>query len=169
MNTQITDHLLRGHIFTIECYDPQGRLKWKDTAPNLVVDEGLDELLNRSYNGATVADAVGLTDGTPTIAAGDTMGSHAGWAEVTAYDEAARPALNMGTAASQSIDNSANKANYTISTNGTTIGGAFISTDNTKGGTTGILIAGAAFDAGDKTIDAADTLAVTVTATASSS
>ncbi|GAG46997.1 unnamed protein product, partial [marine sediment metagenome] len=35
----------------------------------------------------------GLTDGTPTPAAGDTMASHGGWTEVVAYDEGVRQTL----------------------------------------------------------------------------
>lgn len=58
------------------------------------------------------------------------------------------------------------KAVFTISSNSTTIGGAFVTTNNTKGGSTGTLYGGGAFSAGDKTIDDNDTLTVTVTLTA---
>ena len=69
---------------------------------------------------------VGLTSATPTVVAGNTMATHAGWTEVTAYDEATRPALTLGSVAAGSVDNSASKARFTISTNGTAIGGAFV-------------------------------------------
>lgn len=143
------------------------RLLFVDANYNLVTDEGETELLNRGYNDTTITDAVGLTDGTPTVDETDTMGSHAGWTEVTAYDEADRPALSMGTASSQSIDNSASPASFSINTDSTTIGGAFVSTDNTKGGTAGILIGVAAADGGDKTLGSGDSLDVTITSTAS--
>lgn len=159
----------RGHIFLFEAYDPNGNLKWREQVHNLVVNEGLDELLDRSYNGATVNDAVGITAGTPTFAAGDTMSSHAGWTEVTAYSETNRQALNMGTPSGQSVNNSSSVAIFSINSDNTTIGGGFITSDNTKGGTAGTLIGGAAFSSGDKTLDSGDTLNVTVTATASSS
>ncbi len=74
-----------------------------------------------------------------------------------------------GAVASQSVDNSGSKASYSINANSTTIGGAFISTDDTKSGTTGILYGGGAFTAGDKSLDDGDTLNVTVTASASAS
>ena len=69
----------------------------------------------------------------------------------------------------QSVDNSASKAVFTVSANDTTIGGAFIATNSTKGGSTGTLYGGGAFTAGDKTIDDGDVLNVTVTASAAAS
>lgn len=155
------------NVYEIECRDRYGNLKWTETIENLVVNEGLDDLLDKYFKGSTYTAAfyVGLTDGTPTFAAGDTMGSHAGWAEVTAYDEAARQDLTLGSVSSQSVDNSASKAQFTINTNATTVGGAFVTTDSTKGGTTGTLYGGGAFSGGDKSTDAGDTLSVTVTLT----
>ena len=157
--------------YDIECYDKNGNLKWSDYFENLVVNEGLDDLLDKYFKGSsyTASFSVGLTDGTPTFAAGDTMSSHAGWAEVTAYDEAARPSLTLGSVSSQSVDNSSSKAAFTISANGTTVGGAFVVTDNTKGGTSGILYGGGSFTAGNKGTDDGDTLSVTVTLTTSAS
>ena len=109
-----------------------------------------------------------LTDGTPTIAAGDTMASHVGWAEVVAYSEGTRPALTLGTVASQSVDNSASKASFSINANSTTIGGAAVTTNGTKSGTTGTLYGAAAFTGGDKSTDSGDSLNVTITLTAAS-
>lgn len=142
--------------------------KWIEEFDNLVVNVGLNDSLDKHLKGAayTAAWFVGLTDSTPTVAAADTMASHAGWVEVTAYDEATRPSLVLGAVAAQSVDNSAAKANFTISANGTVMGGAFITTVNTKGGATGILYGVGAFATGDKTLDDNDILAVTVTCTA---
>lgn len=157
-------------VYTLEAYDKHGNLKWIDVAYNIIPNVGLDDILNKYYKGSgyTAAFYVGLTDGTPTTAAGDTMSSHAGWAEVTAYDESVRQTLTLGTVSSQSVDNSASKAVFTISTNSTTIGGAFLTTDSTKGGTSGTLASVAAFSAGDKTLDDDDVLNVTVTITQAS-
>lgn len=155
--------------WTVECFDRDGRLKWIEQFDNLVVNVGLDDSLDKHLKGAayTAAWYVGLADGTPTFAAADTMdGGHAGWTEVTAYDEATRPACVFGAVSGQSVDNSASKAAFTISSNGTTIGGAFLVNQNTKGGATGILYGGGAFAAGDKVLDDNDVLQVTVTATA---
>jgi len=161
---------LRSH-WKIECRDWDGKLKWVDEFDNLVVNAGLDDVLDKYLKGSsyTAAFYVGLTDGTPTVAAGDTMGSHAGWTEVTAYDEANRQTLTLGAVSGQSVNNSGSPAAFTISSNDTVIGGAFIATDNTKGGSTGTLYGGGAFTAGDKTLDDDDTLSVTVTLTAAAS
>ena len=158
------------NIFEVECYR-NGELIWSDRFENLVVNAGLDDSLDKHLKGSgyTAAFYVGLTDGTPTVAAGDTMASHAGWAEVTAYDEAVRQTLTLAAVSGQSTDNSANKAVFTIDTNSTTVGGAFVVTDSTKGGAGGTLYGAGAFSAGDKTLDDDDVLNVTVTLTASAS
>lgn len=163
--------LIRRTHFKVEAFDKDGRLKWIEEFDNLVVNVGLDDSLDKYFKGSgyTAAFYVGLTDGTPTVAAGDTMASHAGWVEVTAYDEAVRQTLTLGAVSGQSVDNSASKATFTISANGTVIGGAFVTTNDTKGGSTGTLYGGGAFTAGDKTLDDDDTLQVTVTLTASAS
>lgn len=161
-----------GDIFEIECRSKTtGRLKWRDTIKNLVVNVGLNDVLTQYMKGSgyTAAHYVGLTATTPTVAAADTMASHAGWTEVTAYDEAVRQTMTWGAVASQSVDNSASKATFTISTNSTVIGGAFLTTDSTKGGSTGTLYGGGVFTAGDKTLDDDDVLYVTVTASAAAS
>jgi len=157
--------------YRIECRDAQGRLKWTDEFANLVVTAGLNDSLDKHFKGSsyTAAWYVGITAGTPSFAAGDTMSSHGGWTEVTAYDETTRPALSLGSISAGSVDNSASKARFTVSTNGTTIGGAFITTSNTRGGTTGTLYGGGAFSAGNKTLDDNDTLDVTITLTAAAS
>jgi hypothetical protein len=157
-------------IYTVECLDKHGKLKWRDVHENIVTNAGLNDLLDKYLKGSayTAAWYVGLTDGTPTVAAGDTMASHAGWAEITAFTEGARPALTLGTVASQSVDNSASKATFSINADSQTIGGSFLATNSTKGGSTGILYSVAAYTAGDKSLDTGDTLNVTATLTAAS-
>lgn len=158
------------NTYLLEAYDKNGRLKWVHEITNIVVNVGLDDLLDKYLKGSsyTAAWYVGLTDGTPTPAAGDTMASHAGWSEVAAYDESARPALTLGTVSGQSVDNSASKASFSINADSTTIGGAFVASDDTKGGSGGTLYSVAAFQAADKGLDDGDTLNVTVTCTAAS-
>lgn len=156
--------------YCVECFDRDGRLKWREEIPNTVVNVGLDDVLAQYFKGSTYTAAhfVGLTDGTPTPAAADTMASHAGWVEVhTQYSETNRPALTLGTVASQSVDNSASKASFSI-TGAATVGGAFVTTNNTKNGTTGTLYGVAAFTGGDRTVANGDTVNVTISLTASS-
>lgn len=150
----------------VTCRDSQGRLKWTDTIENLVTNEGLNHLLDVTLSGATQDTTwfVGLISATPTIAAGNTLASHAGWTEVTAYDEANRVAWTDGGVSSQSVSNSGSPAVFTISADSTDVGGAFLAGVNT--GTSGVLYAAGAFTAGNKSLDDNDTLTVTATFTA---
>lgn len=159
------------HIFDLECINPDGSIAWRAQIKNLVVDVGLNDILDTYYDLGTASQLyVGLTDSTPTFAPGDTMASHPGWLEVTAYSEANRPNLTMNVAASGgSKDNSATKASYTINADSTVTGGAFITDNNTKGGATGLLVGGGAYTSGDESANTGSTINVTVTATMTSS
>lgn len=160
-------HKMMTH-YVVECFGPDGVLKWVEEFDNIVVNVGLDDILEEYLKGSgyTAAHYIGLTDGTPTVAAGDTMASHAGWVEVQDYDEAVRQDLTLGAVSGQSVDNTASKGVFTVDSDDTTIGGAFVTTDSTKGGSSGILYGAGAFTAGDKTIDDNDVLNVSVTLTA---
>lgn len=158
-----------GGVFEVVCRDPQGNEKWRDRSHNIVTNAGLNYALDAAVSGGTPVTTwyVGLVSDTPTFAAGDTMGSHAGWTEFTAYDEAARQTWTDGGVSSQSASNSASTADFTISTNSSVIAGAFITSDSTKSGTSGTLFSGVAFTGGDKAADDGDTLSVTYTLGAS--
>lgn len=157
---------IRG-LWVITCRDKNGNVKWVDTIENLIVNVGLDHLLDVALSAASQITTwyVGLTDGTPTVAAGDTSASHVGWTEVTAYDEGVRQTFVEAGVSGQSLDNSASKATFTIDSDSTTIGGAFLISISTKGGSTGTLYAAGAFSAGDKVLDDDDTLDVQATFT----
>lgn len=157
------------NTYLVECYKKDGSLRWSEEVKNIVVNVGLNDVLDKYFKGAayTAAFYVGLASSTPTFAAADTMASHGGWTEVTGYSEATRQALTLGSVASQSVDNSASKATFSINAT-VTIGGAFITTNNTKGGTTGILYGGAAFTGGNRSAVSGDELRVTATLTAAS-
>jgi len=101
-----------------------------------------------------------------TPAAGDTMSSHAGWTEVTTYSNANRVTASFATATTANpsvVTNTASPAVFNI--NGTaTVGGAFLTSNNTKGGTTGTLFSAADFGSpGDRSVVNGDTLSVTYT------
>jgi len=151
-------------VWNMVAKDPQGNVKWTDEGTNLIVTEGLDYLLNNDLTAATLY--IGLTDGTPTVSAGDTMASHAGWVEVTAYDEAARLAWGQG-AASGGVTTNATAVTFTASGT-TTVGGGFLTTVATKGGSTGTLFSVKAATEGDRALVAADTLDVTISLTVTS-
>lgn len=157
------------NVYAIECFDADGNLKWQESVHNIVVNVGLDDNLDKYLKGSTYTAAfyVGLTAGTPTFAAANTMSSHAGWTEEQTYSESVRQTLTLGTVSGQSVSNSASKATFSI--NGSaTVGGAFVTTNNTKGGTTGTLYGGGAFSGGNRSVQSGDTVTVTLTFTAAS-
>lgn len=149
-------------VYTARCYDKDGNLKWEDTFHNTVMTAGKNDLLDKYLAGSayTASFFLGLVDGAsaPTIAAGDTMASHAGWTENQAYTQAARPTAAWNAAAAGSKALSASLT-FSINANGT-IYGAFLCTNSTKGGTTGILFSAGQFTGGSKTVQNTDTLNV---------
>jgi hypothetical protein len=151
----------------IQCFGPDGTFKWSETVPNLVTDEGLDDILDQYFTGTsyTASWYIGLIDGSgsPTLDAGDTageIGGTNGWDEFTSYSETERQEAQWGSVSSQSIDNSNNRATYSINASGS-VHGAFLITDNTKDGTTGVLYAVAAFSSA-RNVEDEDTLNVTM-------
>jgi hypothetical protein len=149
--------------YTVECFDADGNLKWSDQIKNLVVTAGRNDLLDKYFSGSsyTASWYLGLIDSGGTYAAGDTMASHAGWTENTGYSNSTRPAPTWNSAASASKSTTATAFN--INATGT-IGGAFLTTNNTKGGTTGILYSAGNFTGGNRSVASGDTLNVTYTA-----
>lgn len=147
--------------YVIECYGPTGNKKWEEKGTNLVVNKGLDHALCIITATAHVAAwYVGLTATAAAFVATDSATGHTGWTEVQTYSEGVRPTYIPGAIAAQSVDNSANKAAFSI--NGTTtIGGAFMISDNTKGGAVGILYGGATIAA--RSVANGDTVNVTIT------
>lgn len=164
----LTEGVRGGGVFTVECRDKDGNLKWTAQSPNLVVNVGLQDMNTKYFTGSsyTATWYIGLYGAASTNnpAAGDTASSHAGWTEVTAYSQASRPTATFGTATTADpsvISNSASPATFSI--NGTTtVGGAFLISNSTKGGTTGTLFSAADFQSpGDRAVVNGDTLSVT--------
>jgi hypothetical protein len=158
-----------GGVFAVKCYDSEGNLKWEHEEHNLVVNVGLQDMNTQYFKGATYSATwyIGLWGAAASNnpAAGDTMASHAGWTEFVNYSQANRPTVTFGTATTANpsvISNSASPATFTISGAGGTVGGAFLTTNNTKSGTTGTLFSGSDFTSpGDRATVAGDTLTVT--------
>ena len=171
MNSQSNEGLKATGKFLIECYDKDGKLKWTDESKNLVVNVGLQYMAGTSLDGSTARITswyLGLYGAASSNnpAAGDTMSSHAGWTEVTDYTEATRPAATFvaATTANPSVvTNSASKAQFTMNAT-VTVGGAFLTSNNTKGGTTGTLFSAKDFSApGDRNVVSGDVVLVTYT------
>ena len=106
--------ILRGWVIA-ELYGADGKLKWRDAGSNLIVDEGIEFIMDTALSGGTQDTTyfVGLKD-TGTPAAGDVLASHAGWAEITAIYTGNRPAWVDGGLASKVITNSASPAAFAI-------------------------------------------------------
>lgn len=156
--------------FEVVCRDSEGNIKWTELIDNLVVNVGLQDMNTKYFTGSsyTAAWYLGLYGAAASNnpAASDTMSSHAGWTEVTAYSQSTRPACSFGTASTANpsvISNSGSPATFSI--NGTTtVGGAFLTSNNTKGGTTGTLFSASDFTSpGDRSVVSGDTLTVTYT------
>lgn len=136
--------------------------KWREDFRNLVVTVGKNDLLDKYFSGSayTAAWYLGLigSTGYSAIAAGDTMASHAGWTESTAYSNANRVTLAFS-AASGGSKATSSAASFNINATDT-IKGGFATTSNTKGGTTGILYSAGLFSGGDKAVANGETLNV---------
>ena len=154
-----------GGVFHFKCYDKDGNLKWEDTAHNLVVNEGLQDMNAKYFTGSTYSATwyLGLVNNSPSpsYAAGDTLATHAGWSETTSYS-GNRKAVTFGspTLADPSvIDNSGSPASFSI-TGTVTVAGAFLASVAT--GTSGILFSVSTFQApGARSVVSGDTLTVT--------
>lgn len=136
---------------------------------NLVVNQGLNSLLNIMFNNATQVGTwyLGLFEGNYTPVASVTASSIAVDAsETTAYDEASRPEFNEAAASSQSITNSANRGTFTFNAT-KTIYGAFLVSSSTKAGTSGTLFSAARFGSA-KNVVAGDQLLLAYTFNATS-
>ena len=153
--------------YFFECYDKDGNLKWTDTAKNTVVSTGLQNMCGVGLDGTTTRYTtwyVGLK-GAGTVVAGDTLASHAGWAEFaagTAYS-GNRPAFVPNTAATTAtpsvVTNSSYKASFSILASNTVTGALLCSVAS------GTAAPNILFSAGDfatsRTVVNGDTLQVT--------
>jgi hypothetical protein len=131
---------------------------------NLVTTVGKNHILDVALNqGTQVANwYMGLVDNASfsAFAAADTMGSHAGWVESSDYGEATRPEWTVGNA---SAGSSTNASVIVFTINATkTIKGIFLTSNNTKGGTTGTLLSEVAF-ASNLSVISGDVIQVTYT------
>jgi hypothetical protein len=151
-------------VYSVECRDADGRLKWRERIHNLVTTEGKNSLGNVYFRASAQITAwfVGLKN-TGTIAASDTAATHGGWAEFTSYSEATREALTLAAFSSGTSTNTASPAVFTISGSGT-VAGAFVASVSAKSSGSGVLYSVADFSS-PQTVVATDEITVTVTVT----
>ena len=169
-NTKAGEAAQAAGKYYVECHDKDGNLKWTAESKNLVVNVGLQYMAGTALTSVTQITTwyLGLygSGATNSPAAGNTMASHSSWTEVTDYSNANRVTATFATATTASpsvVTNTASPAVFNI--NGTTtVGGAFLTSDNTKGGATGTLFSAADFGSpGDRSVVNGDTLSVTYT------
>lgn len=157
-----------GGVFIAKCYDSEGNLKWESRTPNLVVNQGLQDMNSKYFlgSGYTATWYIGIYGAASSNnpAASDTAALHAGWTEVTNYSQSTRPVATFASPTSADpsvITNSASPATFSINAT-VTIGGAFLISNNTKGGTSGILFSASDFQSpGDRAMVSGDSLLVT--------
>ena len=141
---------LRGK-FICEMWSPRGKThrlleRWESW--NGICDAGIRDMFDQYFGGGSgrswflapisAADFVGVDN------ENDTMSSHVGWSEVDSYDEATRPAWGPDATAGTIISNSV-KVEMTIN-DAVDMQGMFVTSNSTKGGTTGILFSTSVFD-----------------------
>lgn len=168
-NTNFGETARAGGVFHVQCVGADGQLKWEDSVHNRVVNQGLQSMNNVYFSSAGYVAGffLGLITGpgaSNTYAPGDTMASHAGWTEFTNYSSTTRPAVVFGLAslADPSVINTSPAITFNITGAGGTVAGAFLTTDLTKGGTSGTLFSEANFlSPGDRVVASGDSLIVT--------
>lgn len=157
-------------VYKIQCIGADGVLKWEEEMNNLTTNVGRQNMnaVYFSSSSATATWYLGLVDGAsaPTYDNSDTSASHAGWTENTGYSNATRVTCTFGTATTASpsvITNSASPAAFNMNAT-STIAGAFLISNSTKGGSTGTLFSEANFSSpGNRSVVSGDTLNVTYT------
>jgi hypothetical protein len=156
-----------GGVFHFKCYDKDGNLKWEDSAKNLVVNAGLQDMNTKYFKGVTYTAAwyIGLVDnsGFTAYSANDTLASHTGWSETTAYSGGNRATATFGTATTADpsvISNSASPGAFSI-TGSVTVRGAFLCNVQSNSSTSGLLFSVSDFTGGNRSVINGDTLNVT--------
>lgn len=158
-----------GH-YSVVCHDADGNLKWVEDFDNLVTTAGKNFALDTLLGGAgyTAGWFLGLISATSysSVAAADTMASHAGWLEAggtnaPTYSQSTRPAP-VFSAASAGSKATSSAVVFTITGTGT-VKGCFLASNATKDATAGTLYSAGLFSAGDKAVSNGDSLSVTWT------
>lgn len=156
MTTEITS----APFFRFRCQQYRnGQLLYDGTGRNQVMTVGKNLLNDTLFKQGTGSSIFMGLKGTGTTGAADTMATHSGWTETTAYSGTSRITLAAGAA----VGGTSTFAPGTYAMTGTyTAAGAFITTVVSAAGTTGTL-----YSAGDfgvtRTGGTGDTLVVTPT------
>lgn len=135
-----------GFVYTVEVIDRDGNVVDREVIKNLMPIEGINYLLNAGLKGGAAVSAwyIGLYEGNYTPTSADTMAAFpAAATETTAYTGTRKP-FTSGTVANGAVDNSASKAEFTM-TSAKTIYGGFVSSASAKSSTSGTLLSAVKF------------------------
>jgi len=146
----------------VECYR-NGNIIWTDHISNVIVNSAITYLLGVGIGSSAQTSAGGwylsLISTGMSAASGDTMASHAGWTECSAHTAVNRQVWQPDAVSGKTIDNSTNKASFTI--NATTgVGGAFMCSVASGGSAGDTLFAAGAFTGGDRALSDGDVIQV---------
>ena len=152
--------------YHVELRDRSGNLKWEDDFRNIVTIEGMNHMIDATFKTGVAAPEwyIGLVDGAEeqVYAAEDSMEAHDGWTEHLNYSEDVCQDFTPGEISAGTTDNSGDRAAFTIAGDGT-VAGCFLTTDEVKDATAGILHGVGAFSGGVRPVEIGDTLRVTTT------
>ena len=117
-----------------------------NTITTLAKNAMFDNMFNQGSQVTSTDWCIGLVNnaGWTAFSVADTMASHTGWVELTGYSQSTRVAWTQGAASAAAITN-ASPAVFDINAGPVTVKGLFVTSVNTKGGTTGLLWSGAAY------------------------
>lgn len=153
-------------VYKIQCVGADGQVKWQEDTHNLVVNEGLQNMVNTYLDAGTQTTTwyIGLITGPGAVVVNTNTLLSKGWTEFLNYSGNRKTAV-FGTATlndPSEISNSASPAAFSITGGGGTVGGAFLA--SSVSGLSGILFSASAFQSpGDRIVVAGDTLNVTYT------
>lgn len=150
-----------GFTFYVEVLDRHGRVGQREVVHNLIPQEGLDHTMGVVFKSATQVPTwyIALYEGNYTPVPGTKASTFPTDAtECTAYSQSTRVEFNEGAVITGSVDNSANRAEFTFTQSKTVYGGV-ISSAAAKGATTGVLISAVRFSS-PKVLETGDTLRV---------
>ena len=180
-NASIPEGMGIDGYYHVECRDADGKLKWNEEFPNLVVAIGKQLMLDTLLRGSaytTVGPFLGLINNSTTFAAADTMTSKT-WTELTTYTVSGSgvrgtavfaASTSSGSTPSNVTTSTATAITYTM-TGSATVYGCFLVTGSgavsTLSSTAGTLYSEGNFSTA-KTVTSGDTVSVTYSTTATS-
>lgn len=159
------DRLEMRGFYLVECFDPNGNLKWNDVIKNIVTTLGKNDMLDKYFKGSSYSQTqrMGLK-GPGNYIVGDTQVSHAGWNEVglanaPTYTGNRKDVVFVAASAGTSVTPA---QSFAITSSGT-VAGCFINNGGsaTKDDTSGVLFAVGDFSQGGRQVLNGDTINAT--------